>query len=521
MSGEQQTVYKPDGATLRAYLRDQAPVVIIRGPIGSGTSSASCAKIWTQAVNQAPGTTTGVRRSRWAVVRNTYQELTETTIKTWLTWFPEDVYGDMRRSKPMQHVIRLDGFELEVTFLALDQEEDVKKLRSYELTGVWFNELEFIPKEIFDEAQSRCGRFPPVMDGGPTWHGVIGDMNAPAEDHWLPKLMGEVPPPPDCPEEELAQYEKPPGWSYHIQPPGLRELVGADGRTVIGYEDSPLAENQRWLVPGYYLGLIKGKTKQWIDSRVMNRIIPRVEGRPVWPMFKPETHVAKQPLRYRPDYPLSIGLDFGRRPAAVFGQQVNQRWGILDELVATDVGARVFSRMLIRRLVTQFPGLFTSDDPGALSLEQLCRDGRLVLWGDPKGRDKTQADENTAYDIYRDAGLMVRPAPIPNNHVQTRIETVESVLNALADGAPRFLLDSRCRELNMAMAGGYHFSKNSIKAGDPEPEKDRWSNIADALQYLLIGGGEGKVLTGRAPGMTGSPKPQRYHRPLNLRRVGR
>ena len=38
----------------------------------------------------------GVRRSRWVFVRNTYQELRNTTMATWLQWFPEEHFGKMK-----------------------------------------------------------------------------------------------------------------------------------------------------------------------------------------------------------------------------------------------------------------------------------------------------------------------------------------------------------------------------------------------------------------------------------------
>ena len=60
--------------------------------------------------------------------------------------------------------------------------EDVKKLLSLELTGVWVNEAREIPKSIIDAVTMRCGRFPSMREGGPSWSGVICDTNAPEED---------------------------------------------------------------------------------------------------------------------------------------------------------------------------------------------------------------------------------------------------------------------------------------------------------------------------------------------------
>ena len=55
----------------------------------------------------------------------------------------------------------------EIDFLALDKPEDVRKLRSTEYTGIAFNELQYIEKELFDEADSRL-RYPSKDEGGLT-----------------------------------------------------------------------------------------------------------------------------------------------------------------------------------------------------------------------------------------------------------------------------------------------------------------------------------------------------------------
>src|ERR1700744_2428906 len=246
-----QRIYEPDGDVLCRYLADRSHVSIIRGAIGSGTSTASCMKIYLHAIEQRQGYG-GKRRSRWAVVRTTYPELKNTTIKTWLDWFPENQYGRMYWDRPMRHEVRIGDVELDVHFLALDDEKDIQKLRSLELTGVWFNELEFVGKMIFDEAESRTGRYPSMKDGGSSWDGVIADMNAPNEDHWLPQMTGEAPPADDLTEDEIALLKMPDNWAYFVQPPALIEVRSPDGKSIVGYKMNPLAENQRWLKEGYY-----------------------------------------------------------------------------------------------------------------------------------------------------------------------------------------------------------------------------------------------------------------------------
>src|SRR5262245_44741544 len=127
--------YEPAGPVLRKFFYSDAFVRGIRGPIGSGKSTACAFTPWRHLIESEPGVD-GVRRARWAVVRNTYPELKTTTIKTWLQWFPREV-GRWQDQGPPTHHIQAGGFDLEVMFLALDRPEDVAKVLSLELTGAW------------------------------------------------------------------------------------------------------------------------------------------------------------------------------------------------------------------------------------------------------------------------------------------------------------------------------------------------------------------------------------------------
>ena len=130
--------YKPEGEVLRGFLRNEAFVRGIRGPVGSGKSVSNCIEILRRAGQQAPAAD-GIRYSKWAVVRNTNPELKTTTIATWLDWFPENEWGKFRWSPPYTHHIKKGDIDLEVIFLPLDNPEDVKKLLSLEVTGIWVN----------------------------------------------------------------------------------------------------------------------------------------------------------------------------------------------------------------------------------------------------------------------------------------------------------------------------------------------------------------------------------------------
>lgn len=438
-------------------------------------------KAWVIACEQRKSPLDGLRKSRWGVVRNTYPDLEGTVVKDFTEWFPPEQYGMMYWSRPLVFEMSIGDVRAEFIFMALDRPDDVRKLRSGQFTGFVFNEIQYIPKEIFDEAESRTGRFPSVADGGATWDGVLFDLNEPGEDHWLLQMTGEVPFPEDMPIEDRARLRWPKEWRYYVQPPALNEVQGPDGKEVVGYRINPLAENTLWLKPSYYPDKVRGKDKRWIDSRLMNRISVWVEGKPVWPQFKEETHVAKQALRPQPGYPILVGLDFGRSPAAVFCQLINNRWYFLDELVAFDVDSTTFAPMVKRKLTQRFAGF---ED--------------VRIYGDPKGQDKVQSAEATSYDVFASFDMQVIPAPVPQNNIQIRVEAVGHALNGLHDGSPRVLLDpAHCRALKVAMAGKYHYRLVKGTGRHEEvPCKDQYSNIADATQYVMLGEGEGRTMVG-------------------------
>src|SRR5262245_51336978 len=140
--------YRPGGRTLRDFLRSTSFVTGIQGPLGSGKSAACSVQILRRSQLQAPSPD-GIRRTRWAVIRNSYPELKTTALRTWQDWCPSH-FGKTVMDSPITHHVKADGLDMEVLFLALDKEEDLRKLLSLELTGAWVNEAREIPKAIID-----------------------------------------------------------------------------------------------------------------------------------------------------------------------------------------------------------------------------------------------------------------------------------------------------------------------------------------------------------------------------------
>jgi hypothetical protein len=481
--------YEPDGAATKRFMRSSAFVRGIRGPIGSGKSVACAVELFRRANEQAPDAR-GVRKTRWAVIRNTGPELKTTTIKTWLDWFPEETFGDFNWQPPYTHHIRRFSLDMEVLFLALDRPEDVKKLLSLELTGAWVNEAREIDKAIIDGATSRVDRYPSMKDGGATWAGVIMDTNSPDDDHWWPILSGEVPLPEDMDEDEALMLRRPDNWEFFTQPPGMVELIQGEGsnKRLAGYERNPDACNYRHLSPNYYHNLIRGKDRRWINIYVMNRLGATLDGKPIYSSYRAEVHRSASPLPIIAGADVLVGLDFGLTPAAVFAQRQNGRWLIQRELVARRAGALSFAPAVRQLLAEVYPWVFLTEQPP------------LTLTGDPAGSGTAQTDEQTVFDMFRAiSGLIVRPAS--SNDFDLRVDSVEAPLTRMIDGRPGLLVDGvHCKVLSKAMDNGYCYRRLAIGGGSrfaDRPDKNRYSHVAEALQYLMLGGGEGRALVRR------------------------
>lgn len=469
--------YTADGEVLRQFLSSDKFVRGLMGPIGSGKSVGCAAgEVFRRSVMQKKSPD-GVRKTRWGVIRNTQPELKTTTIKTWLDWFPEEAFGKFNWAPPFTHRIRKGELDIEVIFIALDKPEDVKKLLSLELTGLWINEAREVPKAVVDAATSRVGRFPSERDGGCTWSGVIMDTNPPDEDHWWPIMAGDVPPPDWMTPAEVRGMVTPANWAFFKQPGAMVQVKDKDGQ-VTSYKMNPARENQKGIKDAYYQNLITGKSPNWINVYVCNQYGALSDGKPVYPLFDRSLHVAPDALVPVAGITTYVGIDFGLTPSAVFGQNVRGRWVLLRELVAVDMGIVRFSELL-RRTMSELPGPFS-------------------LWGDPAGDFRAQTDETTPFQILRSAGIQARPAS--SNDVALRIEAVNAPLTRLVEKHPGLIIDPRCTNLIKGFEGGYHYRRMQVSGEryDDSPNKNRFSHVHDALQYLMLGGGEGKKLLNNA-----------------------
>ena len=420
------------------FMADDAKMRVLMGPVGSGKSVTSTFEVIRRASQQEPNQN-GIRKSRAAVVRETARQLADTTIKTFLDWFPEGVCGKyMRTTKTF--FFKVGDIEWEIMFRALDDADDVANLNSLELTFAWFNECRDMKPEIIDAMSKRIGRFPSKKDGGPTWFGMWGDTNPPTMDTWWYYQMEKL----DA-EDGVSSNDN--GWSVYKQPSGR----------------SDQAENIENLPEGYYD--IQGRSAEYVRVYVDGEYGLSSAGQPVYKYFRPDYHMAHESLIPINNgvRPLIIGMDLGLTPAAVIGQlDTRGRALIFAEAVSFDMGVQRFVRTVLKPLLYErFPG------------------ANVMVVVDPAGVQRAQTDERSAIDIIKAEGMKVIAAK--TNNVTARLGAVDDFLMRHADGDSAFLVDPSCMALKAAMMGGYRFHP---KTGNIE--KNKHSHVAEALQYLTL-----------------------------------
>lgn len=472
----------PDFPVLNAFIGSNAGVQVIRGPLGSGKTTGAICKLMRHMIEQ-PANAEGVRPTRVLAIRNTYPDLTGTTIKDFLEIFGEVCRMRYGGKEPPTATVGFwleDGtrVESEVIFLALDRDDATKKLRGYQVTMVWINEAKEIGRAIMSLADLRHGRFPKYEKHGVDcgWHGMILDTNSWDEEHYLFEI----------------EASDPEDWAFFHQPGGvLRDGVNEDGS--VRWRLNPHAENLKNLPDGYYRRGMQGKTDAWIAVNLANEYGFVVDGVPVWLEYRDDAHCPKEPIPFNPEWPIRLGIDFGRTPAAAIFQThpVLARHYVIDEFCATSVSASLFGPALRRYIGATYPG------------------AEVEGWGDPAGDQPGEVVEQTAIAMLKGSGLPVRAAPVDNRDLlKRRNAVIEPLTRSCMDGKPALWISRKCKMLRKGAAGGFHFRKLKVGGDDrftETPEKNQYSHVCEGLEYGLLGAGEGRAVL-RNPAWSHGPR---------------
>lgn len=437
--------------TCARFMKSEAFGRLIAGPVGSGKTTACIFELLRRACEQAPAPD-GLRYTRFAIVRQTLQQLKSTVLKDILSWLPGLV--DYRVSESTIY-ISVGDVRSEWLMIPLDDPDDQKRLLSMQLTGAWLSECIEMDVGIVSPLAGRIGRYPSAALGGCTWMGLIADTNMPTEHG---------------PWYDFMEANTPPDWQIFIQPGGMHD----DAENLEWLTQTPEtlklpADDPRRRAQGrtYYERFIRSNSPDWCKRYVHAQYGDDPSGTAVFrESFRRSFHVTSE-VNPVSTYPLIVGLDFGRDPCAVICQPDHRgRLLVLEEIIAEDIGLELQIQRAIK--------------PVLLSERYVGKS--IVIVGDPAGKQRSTLYEETSFDLIKRAGFRAYPAP--TNDIPKRINAVESWLLGQREGGPALVIDgTRCPTLVKALDGGYRFARMRNGQRKPTPDKNEFSHVMDAFQY--------------------------------------
>lgn len=496
------------------------------GPVGNGKSVTCINEMHRLSVLQEPNCD-GVRKSKWAIVRNTYDMLETTTLATFRQWIPHQICSITL--KPMRGDMQYplsDGTRVECKFifLALDRPDDVKKLLSLEVSGVFMNEARELPYAVVKGSRERIGRYPSQVDGYTDVYDDNGKLtySAPKQldnngnvlfnDDGSPKYQ-------PCTRKSLLMDSNPPDddhWWYQLAEDGcLRSNQSKEAKIAVAeifdffrgpspfiksgetYTDNPIAENIKFLPGGYkyYRDMLAGSEEDHINVMVMGNYGTIKDGKPVYPQYNDRLHCPEKPLGVIEDLPIGLGWDGGLTPSCIIGQQTSRgQLRVIAELVSEDMGVRQFARDIVKPFLQRnFYGIevaFSYIDPAGKGRGEAEAKSAMGILNDE------YVDDNIDGDIIQPLNMGFETEPAPTNDPSKRIDAVNSYIIKLVDGEPGYLVSRKCPMIRKGKIGGYQYKRMQMSGEakfKDKPDKNKFSHPADAEQYMALGFAGGYV----------------------------
>lgn len=369
--------------------------------------------------------------ARHALIRDTWENMQATTMKTFFEWFPPGVAGSFHQTKKTFTWASglADG---EVEFLGMDDPQDASKLMSRELAGFGMDEpapavgSAGISEMIFDIGMSR------LRQQGMKWYVAKLAENNPDEGHWTYQKFVE-------------QHNE----GYVLWQP-----------------NSP--ENNANLPPAYYEDLRKlwahrpDLIRRFVDGDFGFQQI----GRSVTPQWSDKIHLANG-LAVMPNVPVHILWDFGLNPTAIFTQVSPMgSWNILDAFVGDGIGVEELILDAVKPL-----------------LADRYRRASLAHIGDPAGNNREQSSSaRTAVSVIRkELGGSWRSGPVAT---RLRIDPLQAVLSRTIGGRGLVQVDkTRAKVIWQSLRGGWHYHIARTGVTSTEPVKNINSHPGDAMGY--------------------------------------
>lgn len=423
----------------QAFITSKAEADLFACRMGEGKSAALawCPFYHTQ---QNPGAT-------WAIIRDTWENLRDTTLQEFFTWFPDGVAGQFTKStKTWNWNPEAVGFPGRIYWLGMDEEADAAKLQSRELAGLGFDEPApaamsgGISEFIFDAGLTR------LRQKGMKWYSCKLAENNPDEGHWTHRRFVE------------------PGWSGDplVKLPPMQEKG-------FNFFQTTVPENLKNLPDGYYEIMARRYEEAGrldLKARFADGEFGfQQPGISVTPEFNRKIHVS--PSLAVLDSPIILLWDFGLNPTCLITQiSPMTNWLFHEAYVGDGIGTFELIEDIIKgRIEERFKGL------------------PIAHCGDPQGKQREQSsvDQTAVKVIKKELGGRWFPGP---REWPDRRDAAKRCLGLLRNGKGLIQIDEkRAKPLWHALRGGWHYQRHSNGTISNLPRKDIHSHPGDAFGY--------------------------------------
>jgi hypothetical protein len=472
-------LWKPPGPVAGAFFMSDADVIGIRGPVGSGKTTAHLRSRIRRA-KMMPLCADGRRRYKVCIVRETYRQLWATTIPSWWSVMPKSL-GRWAggRGDPVTHAITFEDqwgpIDFIAEFLAFGSSpgEIDANIRGIQTTDLGMEEADTNPVAGFTGGMTRIDRWPSKSDHfhhlpQSMWsYGQVScSYNAPDEDNWTVRVLE--------------------GENQDAEAKQVRQSLADEGIDIKFFRqpgfNEPGCENLANLGPKYYPRAIAAMRAEGRGNSVERLIYNQIGfirvGDPVFRgHFRRNLHVSPTPLAPIPGVPLRIGLDQGYFGAAVIGQFVRPfQWRILAELSFKDgCFAPEFGRALRDLLNTRFPG-HTIYSPA------FC---------DMAGNASESLEDVTWMNtVSEHARLEIEPQRLGGNRIEPRLAVWRAAMDWEQFGVPGLIIDPSCKVLIRGLENDYVWEQDVDKAENrgrkPKKKGVRAADVIDAGGYMML-----------------------------------
>jgi hypothetical protein len=341
------------------------------------------------------------------------------------------------------------------------------QLRQFTFSGMLFDEAAF-----WDNAEDAYASSVPTIEGG----GRMTLISSPA-----------------------------PGFFKRVVFDELQDGVGNKADEDFPIKRYPLEGIEVWQNPKnkfvvfqlHYTADPKKRNPEWLDNIRSAMTVSKFQqeynlqwdtflGKPVFPDFSERLHTTQERIQPELGLPLILGIDQGLHAACVVCQLQGNKFVVMDEIRAENMGAERFVEKVTNFLSIHYPEWSNYDR------DYLC-------YMDPSGFNKRDVDERTYATVWIKRGFKrMFPGEMLWEPRRTSVENY--LIKQNKEGACFVLSKPNCPLLLRGFMGGYRYTDKAFEV-EPlkaRPIKDDHSDVHDALQYAMSGFFKSKNRSGKA-----------------------